>query len=191
MKLEDEMQHLRMHEETSDDRRSDAEILAFVKTRSEEFDRSIRRRDRRELIAGAFVFAFFSIVLVSASWLTRAGAAIVLGGCISTYVMLRRAKDAQPTAGLPLTEVLRSERAKVDAQIHLLRRILWWYVAPFAVGPVLVFVGIAGFGIASTVYTVLAMILGAVIHRMNQQAVRSHLIPRRDELDRLLRQVER
>jgi hypothetical protein len=191
MKLEDAMQHLRMHEEPSGDRGSEAEILALVKARAEEFDRSIRRRDKRELIAAVFVFVVFSVVLVSASWLTRVGAIIVLGGCILTYLMLRRANgQAQTTAGLPLAEMLRAERAKVDAQIRLLRRVLWWYVAPFAVGPILVFAGIAGFGMMSAVYTVFAVALGAAIYHMNQQAVRNNLVPRRGELDRLLRQVE-
>jgi hypothetical protein len=42
----------------------------------------------------------------------------------------------------------------------------------------------------SAVYTVFAVALGAAIYHMNQQAVRNNLVPRRGELDRLLRQVE-
>lgn len=191
MKLEDAMLHLRAHEEPSSANQTEAEILALVKTRSNEFDRSIRRRDRREIVAGVFVFVFFSIVLASGSWLTRLGAVIVMAGCVLTYWMLRRAYgQTEASGGQPLADTLRAERARVEAQIRLLRRVLWWYAAPFAVGPVLVFVGIAGFSVTSAVYTVLVVALGAAIYHMNQRAVRLNLIPRRNELDRLLRQVE-
>ena len=50
-------------EETESDL-SDEALLRLVKETSEQFDEKIRRRDRREGIAAALVFLFFSTMLL-------------------------------------------------------------------------------------------------------------------------------
>lgn len=172
----------------------DRELLGFVKERSKAFDDAIRKRDRRETIAAAMVFLFFlSFVFVAdPSWLTQVGVGLVLAGSALSVWMLRRARrrPMDASAALPLAEVLRSEREKVERQIRLLRNVLWWYIGPLAIGVVLVVVGTDGLSWYTVGYTVLVAVVSAVIYRLNQREVQRELLPRRQELTRLLHELE-
>jgi hypothetical protein len=171
---------------------SDDELLRLVKARAEAFDEKVRRRDRREGIAAALVFLFFSLQLLDPSWIVRAGALIVMGSSVFVYWTLRRARTGHslPDADRPVADAIRAERAKVDEQIRLLDNVLWWYLLPPGVGLLLVVVGDAGLSWFTLGYGLVVGALGGGIYYLNQRKVRTHLRPRREELTRLLRRVE-
>lgn len=101
-----------------------------------------------------------------------------------------RTRHASHPAGSSLAEKLYAERAKVNAQIGLLENILWWYIAPLAVGVVLVVLGLSGWTGFTLGYTASVGVLSGGIYWLNQRAVRRELKPRQRELTRLLRQME-
>lgn len=169
------------------------ELLARVRKRSEAFDRKIRRRDLRELVAGAFVVLAFGYGAITAgSWLTRAGALVVIAAALFIAWTLRRARAGEETvkAGRPVTESLRAQLEKVDVQIRLLENVLWWYVAPLAVGALLFAAGL-GAGLWPTLLCAAVILtLSAYIWRLNLRAVERDLRPRRRRIERLLRKLE-
>lgn len=172
---------------------SDTDLLRLVKEQAHAFDKKIWRRDLLESIAAVFVFLFFGwIAWHDPSWLVRSGALIVMGGSALIFWRLRRARTrhAAPSADQPVAAMLRTERTKIDAQIHLLESVLWWYIAPLAIGLLLVTVGDSGWTTFTFVYGAIILLGGAGIYAMNQRAVRRSLRPRREELTRLLDQVE-
>lgn len=171
---------------------SDEELLGLVKERSEAFDKKIRRRDRREGIAAALVFLFFSLQLLDPSWVVRIGALVVMGSSAFVYWTLRRARTghAPPTPEKPVAEAIQAEREKVEEQIRLLEGVLWWYIAPLAVGLLMVVAGNAGLSWFTLGYGTFVLAVGAGVYYLNWREVRTNLRPRRDELTRLLRQVE-
>jgi hypothetical protein len=171
---------------------SDEELLRLVKERAEAFDEEVRRRDRREGIAAALVALFFSTMLLDPSWLVRIGALMVIGSSAFVYWTLRRARTgyAPPSRDQPVAEALRAERENVDEQIRLLERVLWWYLLPPGVGLLMVVAGDAGLSWFTLGYGGVVAALGGGIYYLNQREVRTHLRPRREELTRLLRQVE-
>ena len=139
------------------------------------------------LISPVFVF-----LLAHSSWVTRGGALLVLAGCVVTLLRLRRARSSQPaaSAALPLAVVLRAERERVEAQIRLLRSVLWWYIAPLMAGVVLVMAGMAGLSWITLAYTAAVIVFSTFIYRLNRDALRGVFVPRRDELARLLHAIE-
>ena len=171
---------------------SDDELLRLVKENAEAFDEKIRRRDRREGIAAVLVFGFFSLMLLDPSWVVRAGALLVMGSSVFIFWTLRRVRTGHsaPDADRPVAEVIRAEREKVDEQIRLLETVLWWYIAPLAVGILLVVGGDAGLSWFTVGYGAFVVGLGGGVYYLNQREVRRHLRPRRTKLTRLLRQVE-
>jgi Flp pilus assembly protein TadB len=171
---------------------SDEELLRLVKDKAKAFDEKIRRRDRIEAIAAAFVFLIFSLALLEPSWVVRAGALLVMGSSVFIYWTLRRARRgyALPSADQPVAEAIRTEREKVDEQISLLENVLWWYILPPTVGLFLVVIGDAGFSWFALGYGTVIVALGIGIYHYNQRAVRRDLRPRRRELTQLLQQIE-
>lgn len=194
MPLDDARSSWRSGDDALEEAMSDRELLGLVKQKSQAFDDAIRKRDRRETIAGTAACLFFLsfVFITDPSWLTQVGVALFLAGVASSVWMLRRARRRSTDAslGLPLADVLRSERAKLDAQIRLLRNVLWWYIGPLAVGVVLVVLGTAGLSWHTLGYAVLVAVVSAGIYRLNQQEVRRKLLPRRQELTRLLHEMD-
>jgi hypothetical protein len=168
------------------------QLLRHVKEEAEAFDERIRWRDRREMIAAGLVFVFFATMLLDPSWLVRIGALIVMGSSGLVVWVLRRARRGEraPAPDRPLAERVRAEREKVDTQIRLLETVLWWYIAPMAVGLGLVVLGDDGLSWFTLGYgTAVAVFCGGV-YLLNHRTVRRSLRPRRKRWTRLLRRLE-
>jgi len=176
-------------------RLTDDEILALVATQSHRFQRQIRLRDWRELIAGGVVAVMIAPALLRGSALTRVGALIILAGIGLVAFKLfaaRRLTTPGVDPALPIANALHVELDRVDAQISLLSGVAWWYVAPLLGGSVLLAAGARGLaGWPYTIgYTVFAALLGWGIIVLNHRAVQRTLQPKRKEILALLAQIE-
>lgn len=193
MTLEEYRSAWQEHEERDVSDLDEEELVESVAGRAAAFERKIRRRDLLEGVAAVVVVAFFGWqAATTPSALARVGAAVVVGGAGFVVWKLRRARREFGTDGVgrPVADRLRLHRRKVQAQIELLENILWWYLAPLAVGAGLFTVGIAeGPGEAAVALAVEAGIVGFVWW-LNQRAVEKGLRPRREELDRLMEELE-
>jgi hypothetical protein len=78
----------------------------------------------------------------------------------------------------------------VDTQIRLLENVLWWYIAPMAVGLGLVVLGDDGLSWFTLGYGAAVAVFCAVVYVLNQRTVRRSLRPRREKWTRLLRRLE-
>ena len=195
MNLDEAKSYWQSHEQLPGVAMSDAQVLEMVQERSRAFDARIRKRDLRETLAMVVGAPFVLMTLLQpSSWLARAGAALVLASCALIYWKLHRARGVgdrtESSLALPLTEVLRSQRAKMDAQIDLLESVLWWYIAPLAIGVVMVVAGASGVTGFTIVYAFLVGVMAWRIYTVNRRAVTRVLKPERDGLTRLLQQVD-
>lgn len=172
---------------------SDGQILEMVREESRAFDAKIRNRDLREILLMVVCAPFVLVtLLLPSSWVARAGALLVLASCALMYWKLRRARgtgDRAASSTLSLTDVLRAQRAKVDAQIDLLNSVLWWYMAPLAIGAVMVVAGASGITGFTIVYALLVVVVSWRIYVANRRAVARVLRPQRDEITQLLQQA--
>jgi hypothetical protein len=174
----------------------DRDILALVHTGSRRLDRQIRFRDWRELIAGVIVAALIAPAAARGPVLSRIGAIVVLAGVALVMFRLWRAWRPGSASGtdpsLPVSDALRAELRRLDAQIALLESVGWWYVTPLLGGSVLLVAGVhaARAPWFTLAYTIFAALLGWGIIRLNAYAVRHALRPKRDELSALLAQLE-
>jgi len=177
--------------ESGGPRMSDTELLELVMKRSLKFQRRIRRRDRLEAIGGGVGLLLLSPVLVRGPWLAR-GAVLLIALAVAVVVLrlarARRLPAARPNA--PVAEALRAESTRVAAQIRLLETVLWWYVLPLTVSPVLLTLSLSGFSRYTLGYALFAAAAGVGIYWLNQATVARQLRPRKEELDRLLARLE-
>jgi hypothetical protein len=154
---------------------------------------TILRRDLVETIAAVFVIFWFGrMVIFIDSLVARIGAGFVVLWALFIIWKLHRTRTIQQPAPLdvPVREFCRIELDRMDRQIKLLRSVLWWYIAPAMLGANVVFVGMAGFGLASLVYGITTLLLAWGIYALNMRAVAKDLGPARKELASLLNQLE-
>lgn len=169
------------------------DLATWIRERSAEFDRRIRRRDLGEgVVAAAMVLLFGYELLTIDTWLGRLGAAVLIAASVFVVWWMRRARlDGRSTdLDAPVADRLRAQRERVSTQIRLLETVAWWYLAPLGLG-----VALFAFGLGVPLRFSGLMVAGLVvlyllIWRINQRAVRRDLVPRRDRLDRLLEQID-
>ncbi len=172
-------------------RLSPEEILLYVKSEARRFDKRIRFRDLREVIAAIVGLVLIVPAAVHGTLLTRLGVVALIVAYALVVVRLYRARRIPSAARmeLPVAVALEHERSRVAAQIRLLESVFVWYLAPISLGVIMIIAGRAGaswltFGCAAAV-----ALLSLVLYRMNVNAARRHLQPRLEELSRLLGEV--
>lgn len=155
--------------------------------------RAAGRRDLREAIAAIAVAGIFTWVgLTAAQPLARAGAWIVVASAFFIIVWSRVAggRNREPESDLPVVEFFRRELHYLDRQIHLLRSVFWWYSAPNLLGIELFFLASTRSGGIRVALMALPIVIAAGVYRLNRVAADRELQPLRDEVARLLGDLE-
>jgi hypothetical protein len=115
---------------------------------------------------------------------------------VAGYLLVDRMRHKRrpPEPGEPLRLHVENSLAEVEHQIRLLRNIFWWYLLPLALA-ILAFFGQVAWQLRSggpavaaivSLIVIVALMITAGVYRLNQDAVRSELEPRRQELLALL-----
>jgi hypothetical protein len=136
-------------------------------------------------------------------WLPKAGALVGVASVVFVIARLMRSRRSHPPArrDLALVEWLEAETRKVEAEIHLLRSVRSWYIAPIFAGGAVWFGILVSLGLASLpiprARLVLALALVAAISalifwiggwavwKLNQYGVTRYLEPYLKELHEL------
>ena len=176
----------------------DAELLLKeVRRNQQNFTALLIWRDLREVGLSLVMVPLWFYLGVKFSlpwtWYCVVPALVWMAGFMLADRMRQRRQPPQP--GEPLRQRVESSLAQVEHQIWLLRNVHWWAILPFALSVVpflaqIVWSDRGGGWLARTlvmtqVAAVIAITLAAV-YWLNQIAVRTELVPRRQELEALL-----
>jgi len=164
-----------------------------IKARLKKLNRLVFWRDIREIGLSLVLILFFGkLIWTARSTMSRVGAAVIVAGLILVIAKMRGARKKMRKCGSDanLIEFFSAERDGLDAQIRLLRSVLWWYIGPLILGVNLFFFGARGLSLASLVYLIATLILAVFIYRLNLMAVQKKILPLREELNRLLYDLE-
>jgi len=175
----------------------DAELLLKeVRRNQRHFTATIFWRDVREVGTALLMIPLWIYMGVKLSlpwtWFLAVPAMVWIAGFMLADRM--RHKRQTPASGEPLRQRVESSLAQVEHQIWLLRNVFWWYLLPIAL-PVLAFFGQIAWevraggwwtALAVALVVLVGVVLFSAIYRLNQDAVRSELVPRRQELEALL-----
>ena len=175
----------------------DADLLLKEVGRNQRyFTAMIFWRDCREigvclLMAPLWIYLGVKLSLPWAWYLTVPALVWIAGFMLADRM---RHKRQPPEPGEPLRQRVESSLAQVEHQIWLLRNVFWWYLLPIALS-LLAFFGQGAWqersggwwtALAVSLVVAIVVIVFAAIYRLNQSAVRSELVPRRQELEALL-----
>src|SRR5947209_12163602 len=192
MTLDDLPTQWRTTNEAAATREQREQLIAATRHRVNRLWGQILRRDVTETIAAVFVGIFFGRYVFATNLVVSMSALWLVWWALKIVYKMHRTRTIRKPASLdaPVREFCRIELDRLDRQIQLQRRVLWWYIAPCMVGVNAFFIGLAGFGIASVVYCIVTLLLAWGIFALNMRAVAKGLVPARDELASLLSQLD-
>jgi hypothetical protein len=162
-------------------------LLTEVRRNQQSFVSAVFWRDFRECAVGAFMTYYFGeIALRQHHWIFYFQAVTCL--FVTLFILIDRHRQRRKAP--PIIETLQhyAEQSLRDVQhqIWLLSNVLWWYLLPIAV-PMFLFFALRGSSLTrSFTLLLVAGILNVYIYRLNQRFVRTHLLPRAQELEKLL-----
>ncbi len=173
-------------------------LLREVKRNKKHFESTIFWRDFREVGVGFVLAVFFLYQGVKLNlWSLYIPALVCI--FVGIFMVVDRAiqKGKLPKPNDPLVGCIKISLAQVKHQIWLLKNILWWYLLPFAIGIALFWGHIGWQARDSRVGLIFIggcfvglIIIYTGIYYLNQYAVRKGLMPRKQELEALLRNLD-
>lgn len=170
------------------------ELIARVSRRVERFWSRVFWRDWRETLVAAAVMPIFILRAwsINLPGLERFGAAIVVASLVFIVYRLHAVRLSRPIVDdhAPVRDFYRAELLRLEDQIHLLRSVLTWYVAPTFLGVAVMFIGQLGLTPVGLGMLAFLAVLAWALHAINQWAVRTDLLPIRDEIEELLEQLD-
>jgi len=179
----------------------DAELLLReVQRNQQHFTATIFWRDVREVGISLVMVPLWVYLGVRLSlpwaWYLTVPALVWIAGFM--LVDRLRHKRHGPASGEPLRQRLESSLAQVEHQIWLLRNVFWWYLLPIVLSCLAFFGHVAWLGrsdgwltaVVCGVVTLVVVIFFVCVYWLNQEAVRTYLEPRREELKALLGSLE-
>ena len=163
-------------------------ILQEVRRNHRSFQAMIFWRDFREVGAALFVAVF--IIIHGRDWTDWLLA--VAGSGVGIFLLrdhLRQRKQ-RPRASEDLRLYVQHSLGEVRHQSWLLRNVLWWYLLPLMV-PMLISIAVQADTVRQGVrQSVVIVVMTWLIYKLNQHAVRKQLVPREQELERLLAGID-
>jgi CubicO group peptidase (beta-lactamase class C family) len=173
-------------------------LLKEVRHNQRRFRRTIFWRDVREVGTAAVLVPVFIAAGLKISWTLHLCAlgCLVVGG----YLLVDRWRQKSKTPDLhgSLKDCAATSLADINHQIWLLKNVLWWYLLPIFI-PIMIFFGWVAWQVPAPVIvkitrllpqTGFVVLLYAGIYWLNQFAVKKSLEPRRQELEKLLKEID-
>jgi hypothetical protein len=173
-------------------------LLNEIRRNKRNFEATVFWRDVREVGVNGLMGAFFlclGITLLEWEWFVLALSMLWLVGFLLVGRM--RQKRNTPVLREPLTACIASSLAQVNYQIWLLKNVLWWYLLPPGIGLAVAFCSFAwevrdawGLSLIFLAMVGLCAVWFWFVYWLNQRCVRKELLPRRQELEALLKSLK-
>jgi hypothetical protein len=174
-------------------------LLTEVRRNQRYFTTLLFWRDVREVGTALFLLPLWIYLGVTLSlpwtWYLSVPALLWVAG----YMLVDRLGHdrKRPGPGESLRQHAQSSLSQVEHQIWLLGHVLWWYLLPIALA-VLAFFGQVAWTLRSGGWPMALILAGllaiaslilAWVYQLNQDAIRTELEPRRQELEALVRSL--
>ncbi|MEW4489929.1 hypothetical protein AB1L42_17735 [Thalassoglobus sp. JC818] len=165
------------------------------------FQSMIYWRDFREVGVSLVMIPIWlvmgSMLSLPWTWYLSIPAMIWVAGFIFVDRSRHPQRPSQP--GEPLLFYAKESLEQTEHQIWLLRNVFWWYLLPFCISIMAFFLNVAwdssggffSFCVIAGIGAIFLYVVYSAVYRLNQTAVTEQLEPRRDDLQRLIENLER
>jgi len=175
-------------------------LLKELQRSQQEFQSTIFGRDVREVGVSLVMIPIWLAMGIWMSlpwtWYLTVPALIWVAGFI--FVDRRRHPQRPSAPGEPLLFYVKESLAQTEHQIWLLRNVFWWYLLPFCLSIMAFFLQVAWnkssdlleFVFSAGAMGLFLLVVYGGVYFLNQYAVRKQLEPRRQELLKLIDNLE-
>jgi len=169
------------------------EFLTDLNMQLKRFDRILKNRDRREIIAAGLVILIFgSGAFFFTGILSKIG--MVLGalyGVLVIYVFKNVKKHRPTNSALPIKDYLVEYRQYLAKERNLLANVIYWYLLPPFIACLLFFIGQNMSITQLAVYMLIIFCLYAFIFFLNKLGVKKSFEPLIKKLDDAIDDIEK
>jgi hypothetical protein len=152
------------------------------------FEKSIRKRDIREITAAFIVMIINIFYFIKMPFLmAKVGAAIIILSCIFISAKLVYAKNIrQPDTQNDIKSHLEYCLQRINNQIALLESVWLWYLFPFYVGVLVFYFAFPVSALNKTIFSVTVTVLYVIIYLINKRASKRVLKPLKKNIEEAL-----
>jgi len=165
-----------------------SELLTDLNSQLINFDKCLKKRDRREIIAAAFVILTFGTgAIFFTGIISKIGLSIgVLYGILVIFVLQNVKKHKPDNYSLPVKEYLVKHRDYLVRERGLLRNVVYWYLLPPFISEILFFVGQYRSPAVLIISILFVFIVNAAIYFINKVAVKKVFDPLIHQIDKAI-----
>jgi len=167
-------------------------LILSISQKINNIEKSVRRRDRREIfIAACMILLFGWWLIIMPHLLSKIGAAIIIAGCVLVMIRLplaRRNNIKKDTASAINYHLMVSLQS-VKRQIKLLDTVAWWYLLPFFAGAICFYYSFPVSFTSKAIYTITVAILYGYIYYINKREITKVLKPLEQNISKLLHEL--
>lgn len=180
-------------EKAEDQAEVDAQrVLTLCRKTGRVSNKLIRRNVVETVAAGVVAFWFGRDLLGDDNLLTKAVAGFIVLWAVFVVARLWLARRIDPlaNAGESMAAYFVGELKRMDAEVRMLKSVLYWYILPCLVACNLYFWATGAPVWMSAIYLICTAVFGGWLYVINQRAADQKLGPVRDELSRMVEELE-
>ncbi len=169
-------------------------LIIEMQTSIDQFERTIKNRDRREILGSAIVIVIFLYVTFTIPYfISKIASGLIVFWAINVICQLLKVKKIKPSEySEDYLSYLKKNSVYFKKQKEILDSIFWWYIAPFLF---CLFLFVSGFIGESSNNSIIITITGGLIvsgitYMMNKNASKKELDPKIKKLESLIRILE-
>lgn len=179
-----------------------SKLLIDLDSKLESFDRCIKNRDRREIIAAIFIMLVFGVMtffipqLLSKMGILRGvlyGTGLMLGvifGILVIYKLRHVKKFKADNYSLSTKDYLIKHQQYLIKERSLLEKVLYWYTLPATLSTILIFVGVNLGSTQTYILILISLVVNAYAYYINKRTVKKDFNPLIEKLDVIINELK-
>ena len=169
-----------------------SELLADLDSQLKKIDKSVQKRDKREVIAAVIVILLFgSGALFFTGIITKIGLLVcALYGVLVIFVLGNIKKHKPCSYTLPVRDYLVKHRDYLVKERNLLKNVIYWYLLPPFIGEVLFFIGLKMDPFLLLISILIVFSINAYVYFLNKVGVKKVFDPLIRQIDQAINEFK-
>jgi len=165
-----------------------SELIADLDSQLKNFDKCLKKRDKREVIAAAIVILIFgTCAILFTGIISKIGLLLcALYGVMVIYVLHNVKKHKPDSYDLSVKDYLVKHREYLVKERNLLKNVIYWYLLPPFIGEVLFFIGQNMGSVLLIIFILIVLGINTYIYFLNKVGVKKVFDPLILQIDKTI-----